>query len=453
MKSNIVKSFPLLVACFVSSGLVAQTLSLVSEDTSAVEVTVSGDLVVNGNSDAVSPSLEVGGDVAFDGGVSFEEKNYFDDGETRLENFLSFDQSRLLLTAKRFEWDDRWRNEGEVNYRFDVNGLTISTQYADVVISPGAWGGSVRVNGEALATQNAVDSIFSGSGSYSFKFARSSDYNDGGGVATGQNAVSFGAGIAAGNSSWAIGTNKGNSDDGYLGPYSEGKNAHAYGEVSRALGDYSFAFGSGTFSGEAQDIDPSNSSEAGYYPTDALGNYSFAFGEKVKAAGEKSFAFGGDSEAYGGWSLAFGAQAKAYGDYSVVFGRKNTAGSRSLTVLGEGAYGTSGDDQNWVSTDPLFVIGNDDSNDDKSSAMRVFKNGHTIIGSHDQPTPGNGAQVLEVLGAVQIGNTSVNVAGSIRWTGSDFEGFDGLEWKSLTVSESSPSGPQGDIGMGLFTAN
>ena len=42
------------------------------------------------------------------------------------------------------------------------------------------------------------------------------------------------------------------------------------------------------------------------------------------------------------------------------------------------------------------------------------------------------AEKLEVNGAIKIGTTSNTNAGTIRWTGTDFEGYTGSEWKSLT---------------------
>jgi hypothetical protein len=39
---------------------------------------------------------------------------------------------------------------------------------------------------------------------------------------------------------------------------------------------------------------------------------------------------------------------------------------------------------------------------------------------------------LEVAGGVKVGNSTNTNAGTIRWTGTDFEGYDGTEWKSLT---------------------
>ena len=41
---------------------------------------------------------------------------------------------------------------------------------------------------------------------------------------------------------------------------------------------------------------------------------------------------------------------------------------------------------------------------------------------------------LEVQGAVMIGNTFTDNPGTIKYTGTDFEGYDGVEWKSLTTS-------------------
>jgi hypothetical protein len=48
-------------------------------------------------------------------------------------------------------------------------------------------------------------------------------------------------------------------------------------------------------------------------------------------------------------------------------------------------------------------------------------------------------EALEVAGniktteGIKVGNTIDTDAGTIRWTGTDFEGYDGTEWKSLTA--------------------
>ncbi len=51
---------------------------------------------------------------------------------------------------------------------------------------------------------------------------------------------------------------------------------------------------------------------------------------------------------------------------------------------------------------------------------------------------------LDVNGAIKIGSTDGTSAGTIRWNGSDFEGYDGSAWQSLTATgESLPSGTAG----------
>ena len=44
------------------------------------------------------------------------------------------------------------------------------------------------------------------------------------------------------------------------------------------------------------------------------------------------------------------------------------------------------------------------------------------------------AEALDVAGAIRLGTTANTNAGTIRWTGSDFEGYDGATWHSLTAT-------------------
>jgi len=67
---------------------------------------------------------------------------------------------------------------------------------------------------------------------------------------------------------------------------------------------------------------------------------------------------------------------------------------------------------------------------------------------------------LDVNGAVKLGNTANNNPGTIRWTGSDFEGYDGASWNSLTMGSGGSdndwvidgdnmySGASGNVGIG-----
>jgi len=370
----------------------AQSLTLVTESTSTEEVTVSGDLIVNGNSNAASPALEVGGNAAFIGGAEFENIAFYDEGETRLENYLSFNDARTLLSVEKHKWDDHWDLDRKTTYNFGSDGFVITSGQNTITIFPGNWAGAIQVNGQEVATQYYVDSAYAGTGTYAFEFGQGGASSDGAGSATGVNAVSYGAGLAAGNASWAVGTNSGNRDDGYLGPYSSGKNSHAYGEVSRALGNYSFAFGDGHYRGEEADIDQSNPGETDYFPTDAKGNFSFAFGFAAKAQSDYSFAFGYKTH----------ARAKD----SFVFGRNNEAPVRDGHVISPG---------NPQPLDPIFEVGNGADEVQKGNALTLYRDG-----------------VLDV--------------GDLLAEGAEFSG-DVLISGSVTLS-----GPQGDISMGAFGA-
>jgi len=58
----------------------------------------------------------------------------------------------------------------------------------------------------------------------------------------------------------------------------------------------------------------------------------------------------------------------------------------------------------------------------------------------DKGNVGIGAQTpnqkLEVAGAIKIGNTEIAEPGTIRWTGTDFEGYNGTEWVNFWISGS-----------------
>ena len=90
-----------------------------------------------------------------------------------------------------------------------------------------------------------------------------------------------------------------------------------------------------------------------------------------------------------------------------------------------------------------FVVNNAASN----TLLTVQSDGKVGIGTNAP------VEKLHVDGAAVIGNSeaATPVAGTIRWTGSDFEGYTGSEWVSLTVEFGSPA-PAGmsRIPMGSF---
>ncbi|MCK4796028.1 MAG: right-handed parallel beta-helix repeat-containing protein, partial [Spirochaetes bacterium] len=60
----------------------------------------------------------------------------------------------------------------------------------------------------------------------------------------------------------------------------------------------------------------------------------------------------------------------------------------------------------------------------------IFPNSNVGIGVW------NPTETLDVGGGIKLGNTTNANSGTIRWTGSDFEGYNGSGWKSLTSSDS-----------------
>jgi len=53
----------------------------------------------------------------------------------------------------------------------------------------------------------------------------------------------------------------------------------------------------------------------------------------------------------------------------------------------------------------------------------------------------NPVERLEVDGGIKIGSAINQSAGTIRWTGADFEGYDGSQWLSLTLPSPAPEPP------------
>ena len=65
-----------------------------------------------------------------------------------------------------------------------------------------------------------------------------------------------------------------------------------------------------------------------------------------------------------------------------------------------------------------------------SERMRIMADGKIGIKTT------NPIELLDINGGLKIGNTTNTNAGTIRWNGSDFEGYDGVEWLSLTTQYS-----------------
>ena len=76
--------------------------------------------------------------------------------------------------------------------------------------------------------------------------------------------------------------------------------------------------------------------------------------------------------------------------------------------------------------------------------MRITSSGNVGIMVTDPD------EILEVNGAIHIGNTANTNAGAIRWNGTNFQGYDGSTWKALDVQATAGAGGWTDGGTDVF---
>jgi hypothetical protein len=200
--------------------------------------------------------------------------------------------------------------------------------------------------------------------------------------------VAFGSGTtASGNYSAALGYNANASGTGSFatgvstiasGNYStaSGLGASAYGNYSTASGYFSYA-GNGAFAvGSHTDAAGAYSTASGYYSS-ALGYCSVASGDGDLASGGNAFAFGSNSIASGVDSMAVGIFNTASGYSSTALGANTSATAFESFSVGAWNIG-GGNPTSWVSTDPLFEVGNGASST-PSDALVVYKNGVVAV--------------------------------------------------------------------------
>jgi hypothetical protein len=123
-----------------------------------------------------------------------------------------------------------------------------------------------------------------------------------------------------------------------------------------AEGKYSVSLGNGNWSKDGGMALGSNN--------DAHGFGSVALGVSNKAINTSAFAAGYSSNAEGYYASAIGnnATAKAYGSF--VIGQYNLI---------------AGDSTKWVSTDPLFIVGNGLNDANRNNALTIYKNGRSVF--------------------------------------------------------------------------
>ena len=179
----------------------------------------------------------------------------------------------------------------------------------------------------------------------------------------------------------------------------------AFGYDNTASGDYSFASGlkntvlgvhSVSF-GESNTLDGSNGITVGNALTiSSTAEASAAFGESNSLsedfsiiAGQNNTSFAahsfvvGESNSVNGtgfWGIATGKDNITKGYYAYAGGLGNTAKSLASFVIGKYSLeGANGNASLWVSTDPIFAIGNGGGIGSESDAFVVYKNGTATL--------------------------------------------------------------------------
>jgi Chaperone of endosialidase/Head domain of trimeric autotransporter adhesin len=176
-------------------------------------------------------------------------------------------------------------------------------------------------------------------------------------------------------------------DDNYwdafrIGNYSfaSGFNTVADGALSTAMGYRSFASGSTSFAVGYQTQATGSSSIAMGENSIASGNLTSAIGVGATALGNASTAIGEYTNAQGNSSLAAGSFTYATGHYSTALGNYTEARAYASTTIGKHNDPISSSSQNaWISTDPIFIIGNSNTGNPRSNALVVLKNAKTGI--------------------------------------------------------------------------
>ena len=184
-----------------------------------------------------------------------------------------------------------------------------------------------------------------------------------------------------------------------------GSNSTAWGQTTKASGSMSTAWGDQSeASGSLSTAWGMNTEASGYRATawgmntEASGNLSTTWGQNTEASGSLATAWGWNTEASGSQSTAWGLNTEASGNQSTAWGGNTEASGTNSTAWGNNTIAFSGyetvlgryntqytpsSSSGWNSNDRLFVIGNGTSENNRSDALVLLKNGNLGLGTSD----------------------------------------------------------------------
>ncbi len=250
---------------------------------------------------------------------------------------------------------------------FRVGTATGSEWNADSI---GTW---------SIAAGRSTKAKGAGSVSLGFNGQATDDYA----VVIGANSKSNGFGsVALGYRTNAIGDYS--TSAGYE-TFAKGVNSTAIGDSAIATGATSFALGQNTFASGSRAIALGFATIASGFMSTAMGykslassTFATASGDSTIASGIASFAAGKRTVASGHWSTAMGEFTQASGQDATALGESTIAKAYGSLSIGTYNNEIATSSQNaWVSSDPIFIIGNGIGPLNRTNAVVTYKNGNT----------------------------------------------------------------------------
>ncbi|MCI4671379.1 MAG: tail fiber domain-containing protein [Bacteroidia bacterium] len=228
------------------------------------------------------------------------------------------------------------------------------------------------------------------------------------GWADGSSSVAF-FGSATGNNSYTFGgSSKGRGSFTVEGVADEEGGIAMYGYTG---GRYGVSIGGGT---------------TGLGASSSREDYAIAIGWNSDARGQASIALG-PSDAYGYNSFSTGWVTEARGNYSSTFGYQTNSYPYASMALGRFNV-INGDSAAWVTTDPIFMIGDGTSNTNRSNSFVIQKNGQTAVG-YNSPT--GMLNVSSALGSLSNGGLDPSRASILIGSSTSGLAFDANQIESI----------------------
>jgi hypothetical protein len=313
-------------------------------------------------------------------------------------NSIAFGDSSITQGANSMAFGWRAMAKGNESVAFGSKAVSLADQSFSMGISTLASGSG------SFATGNSTKASGVNTASFGYKTQ-----------AVSPSAVAFGdSSIASGFVSTAFGFHTQASEwtSTTFGQETRASGAQSFaaGFQTHASGGASAAFGGGTLASGMNAFVSGGSSVAS-------GSISFASGANTRAFGAQSFSSGTDTRAYGNESAAFGLQTNAFGAQSTAFGNQTTSRGFQSASFGQGTIAkthvclaigmyndTSGTAVEWFNrwdpVDPVFVVGDGESDSKRSNAFTVLKNGNVGI---DTARPTQRLDIVRGNGRVQTG--------------------------------------------------